>query len=518
MRDNLFRRYINMFAGMLLACTILLGVAFLYFSAQNFTTDKQIMLENAAERARELITSDTTVEGSTLVVDDKLVTGFKTIFESSGATVFFADADGTVQFCSDGGDCIHKKFPVSKKVLELAVKKGKYESADYFEGVFTPNKGTYQYCVPVWGENDSVIGFVFAVTPIATLYAFLINLGITFLAAVGVMLICAVLIIYNTTKQLTKPLHEMSAAAKIFGSGDFSARVNVEGDDEIANLATAFNNMAESLSEFERTRTNFIANVSHELRTPMTTIGGYIDGILDGTIPRSRENHYLSIVSDEVKRLSRLTSSLLDITRLEDGAAKATLKTCNAWDVVLSVMWNAEKRIVDKQLEVTELEVSPCYIMCDPDMFYQVVYNLLDNAIKFTPKNGEITVKVEPAGSLTNISIRNTGGGVSNEELQHIFERFYKTDKSRGLDKMGTGLGLYIVKTLVGKMDGTIAASSELNKYTEFTLSFKTGAEEKGRQKNQNIPVFSTARPKVKIIPNKESWIDKLSRTIRRGK
>ncbi len=508
MRDNLFRRYIIIFAGMLLASTIILGMAFLYFSAQNFSIDKNETLRSAAEKAREVVSE----EGG---LGEGVAKSFKDIESTTGVVVFFTDADGNVLLCSEGENCIHANMP--KKILESAIKHGSYASADYFGGIAKrPGSGLYQFCCPVAGRSGETLGFVFAVSPITALYTFLINLGITFLAAAGVMLIGSIIIVYYSTKRLTRPLREMSDAARSFGSGDFTARVDVGGDDELANLASAFNNMAESLDELERTRRSFIANVSHELRTPMTTIGGYIDGILDGTIPRSRENHYLTIVSDEVKRLSRLTSSLLDISRLEEGQTKIVLKSSNAWDTILSVMWNAEKRINDKQIEVEDLEVKPAFVICDPDMLYQVVYNLIDNAVKFTPTGGKLSVKVLPSANGTDIKIRNSGTGLSPEETQRIFERFYKTDKSRGLDRTGTGLGLYIVKTLVGRMDGAVSVTSEQGKYTEFTVTLKTGAEVKGKQRERSVPVFSAAKTRVTVIRKKPSIIEALSERILR--
>ncbi|MEA4911907.1 MAG: HAMP domain-containing sensor histidine kinase [Oscillospiraceae bacterium] len=522
MRDSLFRRYINIFISMLLLCTIMLGLAFLYFSAQNFSGDKQTTLQNAAGRARELALEDVYKSGDVYTFSPEMREDLKTIYETSSATVFFCDVNGNVLLCSED-ECTHTQ-PIPSKALSAALKRGSYASAGYFDGVFHKRGGVFLYCVPVL-DGETLIGYVCASTPITPIYTYLVNLGITFLASTGVMLVGSVLVIYYATKRLTQPLREMSTAAKSFGRGDFTARVQVEGDDEMAHLADAFNNMAESLSELERTRRSFIANVSHELRTPMTTIGGYIDGILDGTIPRSRENHYLEIASDEVKRLSRLTSSLLDLARMEEGGDKVALKNCNAWDVILSVLWNAERRINDKHIQITDLDVRPCYIKCDPDMFYQVVYNLLDNAIKFTPEKGVITVRVEPAGAVTVITVRNTGAGIAADELQHIFERFYKTDKSRCLDKTGTGLGLYIVKTLVGRMEGNIIAQSELNKYTEFVLTFITGTEEKGARQQKSPPVFSTRRPPEpkqtpapKPVVKAEPWIVKFGKSFKRGK
>ena len=249
-------------------------------------------------------------------------------------------------------------------------------------------------------------------------------------------------------------------------------------------LARSFNRMAESLDEFENNRRSFIANVSHDLRTPMTTIGGYIDGILDGTIPKSEQKHYLEVVSEEVKRLSRLTSSLLSVMRLEDSNQSVELTNVDAWDLILNIMFNLEQRIEEKKIYIPDLNPESREVRADKDMLHQVIYNLIDNAVKYTPVGGEINVSVTEANGKTAIEVRNTGQGISEEEQARIFDRFYKTDKSRSQDKGGTGLGLYIVKMLTSAMGGTVEVDSDGESYTRFTITLQTAppSREKGNK------------------------------------
>ncbi|MEG2939378.1 MAG: HAMP domain-containing sensor histidine kinase [Oscillospiraceae bacterium] len=504
MKDGLFKRYIVTFALTLIMCTVLLGIALLYFSAQNFTDDKENILKNAAGRALVSASECMIVTDKGYIADVKLFDEFSLINESTGVTVFLTDAKGNVLVCTEGEKCIHNKQRVDERILMIAVKRGSYSSADYVDG-FLHNRGSYIYGLPLYADGVPQ-AFVFTSSPITPLVSFLLDLLITFLVSCGAMLVCSSAIIFFATKRLTSPLREISVAAEQFGSGDFTARVAVDGDDEIANVGTAFNNMAESLSKFENQRRNFVASVSHDLRTPMTTIGGYIDGILDGTIPPARQKHYLEIVSDEVKRLSRLTSSLLDISRLEEGKMNINIENVNAWDVLLSVMCSAERRFAERSIKIPDLDVCARFVMCDSDMLYQALYNLVDNAIKFTPDGGTITVGIEADATRTEIRVRNSGDGIAPDELEKIFDRFYKTDKSRGLDKTGTGLGLYIVKTLVQRMGGEIDAKSMVGEYCEFTISLKTGID--GKAKQQKVRFNSSgikSRRNFSEVPSKSS-------------
>ena len=491
MKEGLYKKYIVTFALTLLMCTALLGVALLYFSAQNFTEEKEQNLRSTAELARDTISKYAYADKEGKLAfkpgAGNALSGFA---ESAGVTAFAVDSSGAVALCSEK-DCSHDT-PVGERLLRAADERGFYVGANVFSG-----HGGYMVGVPF--DARGAHAYVFVTSPIAPLYAFLADLMFTFLVSSGVMLVASAFIIYFATRQLAEPLAEISAAADRFGKGDFTARVEIEGRDEVAHLANSFNEMADSLCEFEQNRRGFVANVSHELRTPMTTIGGYVDGILDGTIPPEKQSYYLGIVSSEVKRLARLSSSLLDVSRIEADEYTANLVSVNAWDVMLSVLFSAEQRIADKKIKISDMEVATRNVMCDSDMLYQIIYNLVDNAIKFTPELGEITVSIEPTGdgTQTAIKIRNTGAGIPEQDISRIFGRFYKTDKSRSLDRTGTGLGLYIVRSLVKKMDGRLSATSVEGQWTEFCVELRSGekSEKKDRAKPQRV-VFPSSGDK----------------------
>lgn len=265
------------------------------------------------------------------------------------------------------------------------------------------------------------------------------------------IMLAAVIAAYFITERIVNPLRVMTRAAKKFGKGDFSERVEVVGRDEVAELATAFNNMAESLSNLESMRNSFLANVSHDLRTPMTTISGFIDGITSGAIPPEEHNHYLGVISAEVHRLSRLVSQLLDISRLESGDRKFEFTDFDLAELTRLIIISFEQQLEDKQLDVEFDSFEDSVIVNgDKDSIYQVVYNLCHNAIKFSNEKGRFEIKIEKtADKRIRFSVYDDGQTLSDEDVAHIFDRFYKSDKSRGLDKNGVGLGLYICKTII---------------------------------------------------------------------
>ena len=202
---------------------------------------------------------------------------------------------------------------------------------------------------------------------------------------------------------MVRPLREMSQAAKNFGKGDFTARINIDTDDEIGQLASSFNNMAKSLSALESMRRSFIANVSHELKTPMTSIAGFVDGILDGTIPKEKQNEYLRIVSDEVKRLSRLVKSMLNLSRIEAGELKIQTTQFNVVEIICQTVFSFERQINEKHLDIRGLDQDKVMVEADPDLIHQVVYNLTENAVKFANDGGYLEFSFAVEGNVTDV-------------------------------------------------------------------------------------------------------------------
>ncbi|MBQ2256770.1 MAG: HAMP domain-containing histidine kinase [Clostridia bacterium] len=292
-------------------------------------------------------------------------------------------------------------------------------------------------------------------------------------ASLWVML-AALIAFYFITERIITPLKEMSRAAKSFAAGRFDVRVPVHGNDEVAELATAMNNMAQSLEALDKMRTSFMANVSHDLRTPMTTISGFIDSILEGAIPAEQQSYYLGIVSEEVKRLSRLVTQLLDLSRIQAGDRKFVSAPFDVCEVSRLILISFEQKIDEKRLEVEfACDDEHLYVLADRDAMYQIVYNLVDNAVKFSREGGVLRICLERVrkGQKIRVRVYNQGQGIAKEDLPYVFERFYKSDKSRGLDKKGVGLGLYIAKTIIEAHHETISVDSVAGEWCEFTFT-----------------------------------------------
>lgn len=299
------------------------------------------------------------------------------------------------------------------------------------------------------------------------------------LASLWVM-IASFVAIYFITEKIVSPIKQMTYATRNFAKGQFDVKIPVIGEDEIAELATAFNSMADSLANFEYTRSSFLANVSHDLRTPMTSIAGFIDGILEGAIPPEKQPYYLEIIGQEVKRLSRLVSSLLDISRMEAGNRKFKKEPFDICEMTRITLLSFESKIDAKKLDVEfDAPEERLMVYSDKDAINQVLYNLCDNAVKFSNEKGKYKISLFEENNKITVKVFNEGAGIPTEDIPHVFDRFYKSDKSRGLDKTGVGLGLYICKTLMDNLHEDISVTSKQGEYCEFTIRVTKFKEDK---------------------------------------
>ena len=285
-----------------------------------------------------------------------------------------------------------------------------------------------------------------------------------------IVLTATLIVTILAVRTTVKPLKQMAVAARSYSRGDFSARVPLpKRQDELYDMTLSFNNMANAMENVENNRRTMLASVSHDLRTPMTTIGGFVDGILDGTIRPEQQEQYLRIISEEVKRLGRMANSLLAISRLESGN-DLQKSTFDLSEMIRRIIIGFEKQLEEKRID-GDLEIPESLtVVADHDALFQVVYNLMDNAMKFIDEGGTLTIFLEESGGKARFHIINTGAEIPPEKLPHIFERFYKGDGSRTGCKNGSGLGLYIVKTVINRHGGDVYAKSSEGK-TEFCFS-----------------------------------------------
>ena len=473
MKKSISSMYFTTTAVLLIASTAAMGLIQMYLVMEYFKNDKRNALNDVVRITSMQMQEDSPVK-NLVITDDSLRTEIqeqiKLISRTSNTLVFITDADGVTTLCSEGEDCAHRGNRVDKDVLKQAAQDDGFFETGTLNGFYQGKYYTVGHALTDQNTGQ-LIGYVFASTGAESLNVFVGDMFSSFILSAGLMLLASSLLAIFFTNRLTTPLRRISEAARKFGGGDFSVRVPVEGNAELAQLAVTFNNMARNLETIDSSRSSFMGNIAHELRTPMTSIKGFIDGMLDGTIPPELQQHYLGLVSQEVGRLTRLIQNMLDVSKLEAGEYRVNAQSYDVWESITGVLFSAEQRIEQQKVDIQGLAPTKTMVYADPDLVYQVAYNILDNALKFTPEGGYIKVSVQKSGGKVVIAIRNSGQGISRDALPFVFERFYKEDKSRGLNTKGSGLGLHICKVLVGLSGGNIWAESEEGQWCQFSFT-----------------------------------------------
>lgn len=366
---------------------------------------------------------------------------------------------------------------VKEKYVEDILKGTGGTYRGFLDGVFNSEVLTVTRPIQYQG---TVVGGVLVSIPTPEVTKMRIEILKIFVLNVAVVTIFVAFFVYFISKRITKPLSVLRDAAKSIANGDFKRRVYIEADSELTELGETFNHMATSIEQLENMRSSFIANVSHDLRTPMTTIIGFVEGILDGTIPQEKHAWYLSVVLDESRRLSRIVTDLLDLSKLEQGSFSVEKREFDVNELLRLSIIKFEKRITEKRIQLTVgFESENLRVYADKDAVQRVVTNLFDNAIKFTPEGGFIDIQTGVKENRAFVSIQNSGAGIEKKDLMHIFDRFYKSDKSRSQDKNGAGLGLYIVKSILQAHGEKIWAESEPGQFTRFSFTLEQAAEKK---------------------------------------
>ena len=446
-------------AAVIAACLIIAAVAIIGIGANYVEKSYTDSLNNSAE---EVARAASAFAESDSLSSWNLSMMLSAISKATDNRVFITDVDDTIINCSDAQ-------PICKHVGN---KSAEYCGSDMLTGsaIISDGSGIPAGLVVISYERSALlakwVSFIWIVV-----------------AVIAAILVALLGFCYWYSKHMTRPLDEMARASRSYAKGDFSARVtqNNDASDEMGYLIDSFNRMADSLEKAEKRRTEFISNVSHELRTPMTTISGFADGILDGTIPKEMEDRYLLAISDETKRLARLTRNMLDVSKMQ--AMSSDVRRRSDFDVcelILETLLSFESRATAKKLNVDPiLPEKSIYVHADKDAITQVVYNLLDNAVKFAREGGKLQISVYTEGKKAVVSVLDEGETIPPEDLPYIFDRFHKSDESRSLDKDGVGLGLYLVKTIINGHDEDIAVNSADGE-TEFVFTLPI-AEKRSR-------------------------------------
>ena len=400
--------------------------------------------------------------------------------------ILVSDLEGRILVAAPLPPGYLKKDDISGEIISVVLNRNRIDRFQTLSGVFSERHLVTERLLE--SETGEVCGVIFFCSVSAYEYSFVSQIITTIVISCFSVLVAAMVIIYFMTEKIIAPVRAMSKAAKSFALGRFDARVPATSNkDEIGELAAAFNNMAAALAVHEETQRTFLSNVSHDLGTPMTSIGGFVDGILDGTIPPEEHKQYLHIVSAETKRLSRLVSSLFYITRLQAGETKFNKTNFDICEMAREAIIFLEQKINEKNLELEFVCDDDNITVCaDSDAVRRILDNLIGNAIKFTPEKGLIKINIANADKekKAHVSVYNTGTGIPADDLPFVFGRFYKSDRSRGLDKTGAGLGLFIVKTIIDAHEEKIWVASEFGKYCEFSFTLQKTQETSGKYRS----------------------------------
>jgi len=490
----MFRKYMNVSVLIVFFSFLILGIILTLTITNYWSNEKRQVMDRRADTVVSFIRRHSAIDPSLgMGVNKKFyISQLDTVQEllrlyvdDVGIDVIVTDIDANpvmiVNSNSSDSMDIDKVMnsQISSDIVDKTIQDSEYFSKGTLDGIYKTDK--YISARPIYYNSQSnVMGIVMVISDTKDIASFTDMVMRIFILSAIATLSISVLAIGLFSYNFVKPIKQVAKATRQFGRGDFSVRVNIASDDEIGELAKSFNNMAESLSASENVRRSFVANVSHELKTPMTTIAGFIDGILDGTIPKEKQNYYLSIVSEEIKRLARLVRSMLDLSRLDSGEMKLNYQNFDLLSMLVTIIITFEQEIETKNIEIKGLDsISSKMVYGDRDLLYQVVYNLIENAVKFTNENGYIELNITDNSEQVDFSVKNSGQGISKSEIGLIFDRFYKTDKSRSKDKKGLGLGLYLVRSIIRMHGGDITAKSEYGEYCEFDFYIPKKQEKK---------------------------------------
>ena len=473
---GLYWRQMAVTVGMVALTLVLMGVSFFSLSynyARGQKTDELLVRAQAVSKLSvRYLETGRYLSMEELQEDEQFRQLAATAALISEMDIRVCDTDGHVLLSTDEA-MEGQSINIPQSVMEKVIADGTWSGSSRLDHIYQ-NKQFIGGVAVVNPASQKTLGAVFTVSNSASVddlwRAFA---GLLLMTAFVVLMISFMASSITTMRQI-KPIREMARATRQYAEGDFDIRMNDYGrEDEIGELAASFNNMAESLQQTERQRREFIANISHELKTPMTTIAGYTDGILDGTIPPENEKQYLQIIANESRRLSRLVRRMLDVSQLQ---VMDPLRGGNHFDIceaMRRVLISMEKKINDRHLDVdADIPDEPILVLGDNDMITQVIYNLLENAAKFAREGSTLYLGVAMMDGKARVTVRNVGDTIPAEELPLLFERFHKSDKSRSEDKDGYGLGLYIVKTILQQHKEEINVTSE-DGVTTFTFSLR---------------------------------------------
>ena len=443
-----------------------LAFALCLWFKNNFFDEKRTMFESTASELANVIKRQNEFE---LFFEIKRIQSASDMaIASTNANIMVFD-ENNIEYITSNSQINDKNLYVSEDNINL-LKKG--QCIEYIGKCYT-------YLYPVI-DGEKYEGYILMTGELSEINSKLNKIYIIiWVASIGTILCAMITISFFAKFVLVNPLVELNNAAKKFACGEVDRRVNIQCDDEIGQLAKSFNIMAESLEKVEMNRREFISNVSHELRSPITSIKGFIAGILDGVIPKEKEHEYLERAYLEIKRLTRLINDLLDLSTISSGKLKFNNKKIDINELLKRCIINNERRLKEKNITLKVfMQEDKYFVNADEDKVIQVITNLIDNSIKYCEDNGIIKCSTFHKNNKVLVEIHNNGPKLTEEEMICIWDRFYKSDKSR-TNKVSTGLGLPIVRMILTEMGEEVWAENDDEIGVRFTFTLQ-------RYKNKN--------------------------------
>lgn len=494
MNRSIFAKLVSLLMTVVLLSVVLTGVLFGFSMQRYFIRQKTDLLEQAAKRT--VSTLEIYLENRGDAVSPLLFTNFiESLAANVSAMIWIVTDDGELVLSSQIPDVVMDKLPRSTEGYRTLPDERQYApvpqgetaavSQGDFYGLFRESGVDWltirtPFSITVGGSSSDaeVTGQVMLHTRMPEIRATQQSIIRMFSTAAAVGILISFIVGFLFSRHLSNPIQRMNRVARRIASGEFTEKIPISGKDEVWQLAENFNHMVQSLEQLETLRRDFVSNVSHELRTPITTIKGFVEGILDGTIPQERQQTYLRIVCDETNRMKRMVNDLLDLTKLESGAATLNRTSFDINELIRICVISMSQQLEDKNLMFdADFVTDRLFVRADRDAIQRVLLNLMGNAVKFTPDGGEIRVRTRQERDHCHVEVSDTGTGISEADLPFVFDRFYKTDKSRSTDRTGLGLGLAITKNILTAHGETIFVESGINHGTTFHFTLQAAPE-----------------------------------------
>ncbi len=472
MKKTIFKKLFLTYGITIIIGFGILAILLLQLFNQYFVDSKKaLMLEQGGKISQEIAAGLNTGQ----VNSQQLSNDLQILDKVLNARIWLVDREGAIIGVSDTNEEEYLGQTIGESQLAEIHQGKSYFQTGTFDNKLQEKSLTVGY--PIFAGNIFE-GGLFIHAPLTEIGRTFKDIYAMTVAAILLSCMIAYIILYFQIRKISRPLQEISAAAKEIAGGAFEKRLNIRTGDEIEMLGESFNHMAGSLENIEENRRNLVANISHDIRSPITAISGFAEGILDGTIRPEMQAGYLEKILSESKRLMKITDNLLDLNNLQEGHLVPDMQDFDVNEMIRRTILSFERQITGKKLNVNLVfSDDATFVYSDPTLLSRILTNIMENAVKFTPIHGNITVKADGTGERAVVSVLNDGVDLDSKQLDAIWERFHKGDASRGVDRNGFGLGLAIVKQMAALLEERVWASSGENQ-VKFSFTVK-------RSKNQ---------------------------------